>query len=116
MGVDAMVALVGKYNKTPSERREMRFDYSNWLCGNEVLRNFNTEVVPIPVIVDGIEVEDVAPLTVDTVLVTGPMTAKFFAQGGTVGFRYRVRLFALTSDTQLKEDGVLFYITPGVDV
>ena len=57
---------------------------------------------------------DLNPLTVDTVLVTGPTTAKFFVNGGTEGFQYRIRLLALTSATQLKEDGVLFNITSGV--
>lgn len=109
-----MVALLGRYNKTPTERRQMKFDYSNWLCDNETLRNFNTEVEPVPVLVDGVEVEDLAPLTVDTVLVVSPTVAKFFVQGGTEGFKYRVRLLALTSATQLKEDGVLFNIIPGV--
>jgi hypothetical protein len=108
MGVDEMVALVGKFNKTPLERKQMKFDYSNWLCDAEVLRNFNTEVEPQQ---DDL---DLTPLTVDTVLVVGPTTAKFFVQGGTEGFQYRVRLLALTSATQLKEDGVLINITPGV--
>lgn len=114
MGGAKMVALLARYNKTPLERRQMKFDYSNWLCDNEVLRNFNPEVEPIPVIVDGIEVEDLSPLTVDTALVVNPTTAKFFVQGGTEGFQYRVRLLALTSATQLKEDGILFNITSGV--
>ena len=114
MGGAEMVALLGRYNKTPTERRQMKFDYSNWLCDNETLRNFNTEIVIIPPKVDGVELEDPAPMTVDTVLVVGPTVAKFFVQGGTEGFQYRVRLLALTSATQLKEDGVLFHITPGV--
>jgi hypothetical protein len=109
-----MAALIGRFNKTPLERREMRFDYSNWLCDRETLRNFNPEVVPIPVIVDEVEVLDLAPLTVDTVLVTSPTTAIMFVQGGTEGFQYRIRLLALTSASQLKEDGVLFNITSGV--
>ena len=57
---------------------------------------------------------DMSPLTVDTVLVVSPSVAKFFVQGGTEGFQYRIRLLALTSATQLKEDGVLFNITPGI--
>ena len=109
-----MVALLARYNKTSLERRQLKFDYSNWLCGNETLRNFNTEVEPVPIVVDGIEVEDLTPLTVDTVVVVSPTVAKFFVNGGTEGFQYRVRLLALTSATQLKEDGVLFNITPGV--
>ena len=109
-----MATLIGRYNKTPLERKLMRFDYSNWLCGNETLRNLNTEVEPVPVVVDGVEVLDLTPLIVDTVLVVSPTVAKFFVSGGTEGFRYRVRLLALTSATQLKEDGVLFNIIPGV--
>lgn len=109
-----MVALLARYNKTPLERRQMKFDYSNWLCGSETLRNFNIEVEPVPVVVDGVEVEDLTPLTVDTVLVVNPTTAKFFVQGGTERFQYKIRLLALTSATQLKEDGILFNITSGV--
>jgi hypothetical protein len=103
-----MVALIARYNKTPLERRQLKFDYSNWLCDSETLRNFNTEVEPQQ---DDI---DPTPLTVDSVFVVSPTVAKFFVQGGTEGFQYRIRLLALTSATQLKEDGVLFNITPGV--
>ena len=106
-----MVALVGKYNKTPLERRRMKFDYSNWLCDNEVLVNFNPEVEPMQ---DEDDPEDLTPLTVDTVVVTSDTTAKFFVQGGTKGFQYRIRLLALTNTSQLKEDGILFNITSGV--
>lgn len=114
MGVPSMVALIGRYNKTPLERKHLKFDYSNWLCNDEVLRNFNTEVVLIPRTVNDDPVVDLSPLTVDTVLVVSPTTAKFFVNGGTPGFQYRVRLLALTSATQLKEDGILFNITSGV--
>ena len=109
-----MVALIGRFNKTPSERRELRFDYSNWLCDNETLQTFAPAVI-LPVDdIDDDDPPDTTPLVVNTAFIINPTTAIMFVEGGTVGFQYHVRLSVSTSATQRKEDGVLFYITPGV--
>ena len=100
--------MIARFNKTPLERKGVRFDYSNWLCEGETLRTFNTQVTSQQ------GDEDLSPLSVDTVMVIGDALTQMFVSGGTTGLQYSIRLLATTTKTQVKEDGVLVNITPGV--
>lgn len=96
--------------KTPLERKQITVDYSFWLQDDELLDQVQAVVVATsdqaaagPVIsADGIF------LGVDRKTVT------LFVQSGTAGQRYSLQLKALTSLTQIKEDGLYIKVQKGV--
>lgn len=104
-----MASIIARFNKTPLERKEIKFDYSSWLCEGEKLRTFGTKVTPWKT-----DEVDPSPLSIDSVMVIGDASTIMLVSGGTTGFQYSVRLLVSTTETQVKEDGILVNITRGV--
>lgn len=92
---------LGKYFKSPDERKRYSIDYGDWLDTGEQLLDVTFEVIPIdtdPVVIDGIAIE------------TGGTTVVFYAAAGIDGKAYKAIATMTTSGGQVKEDTVQYTV------
>jgi hypothetical protein len=93
--------LLGKFFKTPDERKRYSIDYTDWLDTGELLATVTFEVTPVdlnPVAINGIAVQ------------TDGKGVVFYAQAGVDGFSYKAIATATTSGGQIKEDTVQYTV------
>lgn len=93
--------ILGKFFKTPDERKRYSIDYTDWLDGGEMLLGVTFEVTPVdenPVVIDGIAIQ------IDSKSVV------FYAQAGVDGQNYKAIATATTDGGQVKEDTVQYTI------
>ena len=92
---------LGKYSKSPDERKRYSIDYNDWLDTGETLSDVTFEVTPVdedPIVIDGIAIE------------TGERSVVFYASAGLDGKSYKAIASATTSGGQLKEDTVQYTV------
>jgi len=92
---------LGKYFKSPDERKRYSIDYTDWLDTGEQLSAVTFEVIPVdadPVAIDGIAIE------------TGNKSVVFYASAGLDGKSYKAIATMTTSGGQVKEDTVQYTI------
>ena len=93
--------ILGKYFKSPFERKRYSITYINWLDAGELLTDVTFEVIPIdadPVVIDGIAIE------------TGEKSVVFYATNGVDGQSYKAIVTTTTSGGQVKEDTVQYTV------
>ena len=90
---------LGRYIKTPAERKRYAINYSDWLETGETVSSYSFSVTPTtsPVC----EVDASSLTDSDTTIV-------FFLNGGIDGQRYVVNVQMTTSGGQVKEDTIQF--------
>lgn len=90
---------IGKFTKTPTERKRYQIDYTNWLDTGETVAT------------RAFTVEPTGSLVVDASLIlTGNKAVSFFVNGGDDGETYKVVVTITTSGGQTKEDLVYFSV------
>jgi hypothetical protein len=92
---------LGKYFKSPDERKRYSIDYTDWLDTGEVLADVTFEVTPVdanPVVIDDIAIE------------TGDKSVVFYASAGLEGRSYKAIATMTTSGGQVKEDTVQYTV------
>jgi len=92
---------LGKYTKSPDERKRYSIDYADWLDTGEILSNVTFEVTPAdenPVVIDGIAIE------------TGDKSVVFYASAGLDGKSYKAIATMTSSGGQIKEDTVQYTV------
>jgi hypothetical protein len=92
---------LGKYFKSPDERKRYSIDYTDWLDTGEQLSVVTFEVTPVdadPVVIDGIAIE------------TGNKSVVFYASAGLDGRSYKAIATMTTSGGQVKEDTVQYTV------
>lgn len=90
---------LGRYVKTPAERKRYAIDYSEWLETGETVSTYSFSVSPTTSPVLEIDA---------TSLADANQTIVFFVSGGVNGQQYTVDVQATTSGGQIKEDTILF--------
>ena len=96
---------LGRYQKTPSERKRYSLDYYDWLDQGEKIFIMAFQVIP-----EG-------ELEIDAFSINANGTeVVFFANGGVDGGEYVVNVRMTTTGGQLKEDEVLFEVDEIMDV
>jgi hypothetical protein len=91
---------VGRFLKTPDERKQYTVDYTDWLAASEQITNLEFEIDP-----------NNGELVIDGSLIDG--TGKlitFFVSGGVDDKQYKIVVRVTTSSGQIKEDYILFTI------
>ena len=92
---------LGRFTKSPAERKRYAIDYSNWLDTGETVSSYSFSVAPTTT----------SPLVVDaSSLTTGSTVLVFFVSGGLLANQYTVDVQAVTSGGQIKEDTVLYNV------
>lgn len=92
---------LGRYTKTPIERKRYVVDYTDWLDTSETVTGVT--FTPSPIDGSGFQID---AYTIDP---TGKTVAMFVA-GGADGTQYTLDIQATTSGGQIKEDQVLFSV------
>jgi len=93
--------ILGKYIKTPDERKRYSVDYSHWLDAGETITGVGFEIIPeeaLGVVINGSQVESPA---------TG---IAFFVDDGLTDKSYNVVITITTSGGQTKQDELKFTI------
>ena len=93
--------ILGKYFKSPEERKRYSIRYTNWLDAGELLTDVTFEVTPVdadPVVIDGIAIE------------TGETSVVFYATRGLDGKSYKAIVTTTTSGGQDKQDTVQYTV------
>lgn len=93
---------LGKFVKTPNERKRYTVDYTNWLETTETLATVDFTVDP-PGSLE-IDADEILP---------GNKKVMYFVSGGDDAVTYRVPILVTTSTGQTKED-VVYYIVKDV--
>lgn len=93
------MAILGKYFKTPSERKRYMIDYADWLDTNET-------VVSMVFVVDPSGELDIDAYSI----ASDGLSIVFFANAGDDQADYVLNAKATTSGGQVKEDEILFEI------
>jgi hypothetical protein len=93
---------LGRFSKTPSERKRYAIDYSQWLDTGETVVTYTFTATPV---------DATTTFTVDaSSLSASGTTLVFFVSGGANNSQYTVDVKATTSGGQVKEDTVLFTV------
>jgi hypothetical protein len=93
--------ILGKFFKSPDERKRYSIGYTDWLDSGELLSTVTFGVTPIdadPVVIDGIAIE------------TGGKSVAFYASAGLDGKSYKAIATTTTSGGQVKEDTVQYTV------
>lgn len=92
---------LGRFSKTPVERKRYAIDYSDWLDTGETVSSYVFSISPTTT----------SPLVVDaTSLSSGSKTLVFFVSGGLTANQYTVDVRTTTSGGQVKEDTILYNV------
>ena len=92
---------IGKYSKSPDERKRYSIDYSDWLDTGELLTTVTFEVTPAEancVVINGVTIE------------TSQQGVVFYASAGVEGKSYKAIATMTTSGGQIKEDTVQYTV------
>jgi hypothetical protein len=92
---------LGKFFKSPDERKRYSIDYTDWLDAGEMLSDVTFEVTPVdadPVVIDGIAIE------------SGFKSVVFYASAGLDGKSYKAIATMTTGGGQIKEDTVQYVV------
>lgn len=102
------MAVVGKYVKTPIERKRYAIDYSDWL---DSTLGENIQSVEMTVSAPGDAMATGSPLQVDAKAISEDReSVAFFVSFGDDGVQYTVDVRVTTSAGQVKEDTVVFSV------
>lgn len=105
-----MSKVAARFSKTPSERKRYDVDYSQWLEEGEQITGATATIYPVSASVDA------TPVYVDSIVILpGGTGLAFFANAGTAGRTYRLSLITQTTLSEIKEDGIVFVVTGGVN-
>lgn len=89
--------ILGRYNKTPAERKRYTIDYSEWLDTGELVSSVTFEVIPA----------GAGAVQVSTVTILTPATGVgFFIENGLVGVSYDLLVTIVTAGGQIKQDEI----------
>ena len=92
---------LGRFTKTPTERKRYSLDYADWLDTSETIATVTFGVTPVT---DN-------PLIVDAYLIATPATSvAFFINNGITGTTYTLDIQITTSGGQTKEDQILYSV------
>jgi hypothetical protein len=92
---------IGKFSKSPDERKRYLIDYADWLDTGELITAVTFEVIPADtghVVIDAITIE------------TGQQKAVFYASAGVEGKSYKAIATMTTTGGQIKEDTVQYTV------
>ncbi|CAB4124508.1 hypothetical protein UFOVP55_5 [uncultured Caudovirales phage] len=93
---------LGRFSKTPSERKRYAIDYSEWLDTGETVVSYTFAATPV---------DATTTFTVDaSSLGSAGTSIVFFVSGGSNNSQYTVDVKAATSGGQVKEDTILFTV------
>lgn len=93
---------LGKFVKSPVERKRYQIDYSDWLDTGELVQSIVFTVSPST---------GTTPLEIDAFLIGTPATTvAFFANYGDDNIEYTVNAVMVTDGGQTKEDQILFSV------
>ena len=93
---------LGRFTKTPVERKRYAIDYSQWLDTGETVSSFVFTTTPSDLVVNAGSLD-----TTSTILT-------YFVSGGTDGQQYALDVRITTSGGQIKEDTILYTIRNAV--
>lgn len=92
---------LGRFSKTPAERKRYAVDYSQWLETGETVTQRQFVVTPATT----------PPMEVDASSITnGGLNVVFFVSNGKDAQQYKVELVSTTSLGQVKEDVIYFNV------
>jgi hypothetical protein len=92
---------LGKYTKTPAERKRYQIDFSEWLDTGETIITFSYSSTPV----------DASPVIIDEYAIAADgLSVGFYASGGVLGSNYKIDVLASTSGGQEKEEIILFSV------
>ena len=92
---------LGKYNKTPTERKRYTIDFSQWLDTGETVITFTYSSTPA----------GVTPVVIDAyTIAVGGLSVGIYVSGGISGTNYKIDVIATTSTGQIKEDVILYSV------
>ena len=89
---------LGKFRKTPAERKRYTVDYTDWLDTSETVTAVNYTITPSGMVVDA------------QAILTGNKKISFYVSGGNNEETYNIDVKATTSSGQIKEDVVSFFV------
>lgn len=95
------MAQLGKYFKSPTERKRYSIDYSDWLDSGELVSTVTFEVTPNDagaVFIDG---DSVNP---------GNQVVTFYNNGGVTGVTYKATVTMVTSAGQDRVDTIQYTV------
>jgi hypothetical protein len=92
---------LGKYFKSPDERKRYSINYADWLDTGEQLATVTFEVIPVDV--GGVSIDGIA-------IETGNKSVVFYASAGLDGRSYKAIATMTTSGGQVKEDTVQYTV------
>jgi len=90
---------LGKFVKSPSERKRYKINYADWLDVSETVSNVVYSTSP-----DNVLVADGSEIAGDGKSVT------FYVSGGTLDTTYDLFVLMTTSGGQVKEDFIIFVV------
>ena len=92
---------LGRFSKTPAERKRYAVDYSQWLETGETVTTRQFTVTPATT----------PPMQVDASSITNSgLNVVFFVSSGQDAQQYKVELVSTTSLGQVKEDVIYFNV------
>jgi hypothetical protein len=89
---------LGKFTKSPAERKRYAIDYSQWLDAGETIDTYTLTPSPSGISVNGAQLDATSMILV------------FFVSSGTANQQYTLDVRINTSGGQIKEDTVLFSV------
>jgi methyl coenzyme M reductase alpha subunit len=92
---------LGKYVKTPAERKNYSIDFEEWLNTGETVTTFTYSSTPV----------DATPAVIDAyAIAVDGLSVGIYVSGGIAGTNYKIDVIATTSTGQIKEDVILFSV------
>lgn len=89
---------LGKFSKTPAERKRYTIDYTDWLDTTETVTAAAYTITPSGMVVDA------------QAILTGNKKISFYVNGGDDFETYNLEVKITTSTGQVKEDVVVFAV------
>lgn len=93
--------VLGKYFKSPADRKRYTIDYTDWLDSAELISTVTFEVTPVGtsvLVIDGIAID------------TDAKGVVFYASEGLDGTNYKAFPTMTSSNGQIKEDEIRFTV------
>jgi hypothetical protein len=93
-----LMGRIARYSKTAAERKRYTIDYTDWLDPGENVSGAVFDVV----------VQTLVPLVVDDIeVLPSGLGVQYYISGGTPDITYEVSVTMTTSQTQIREDGII---------